>query len=173
MKTYKIWTSVLQILTNVYCPFTPLVLPAENQLDLSYKTKFISAIRLWRKRGEEKKVRHMVLLQLNNEVTSMLGEKKLGSRNLKFCSTLSRFCFRRWLSWRRHGSKKTSSSIPAEWLSGFEKNTSLALRQNWRQDRTWCRTTTTTSLRLWWSSWKTRIRSWEIRCLKLPFNHEH
>uniref|UniRef100_A0A3P8UFV5 Kinesin family member 15 n=1 Tax=Cynoglossus semilaevis TaxID=244447 RepID=A0A3P8UFV5_CYNSE len=41
-----------------------LVLASQNQLDLSYKTKFISAIRLWRKRGEEKKILLQKVAQL-------------------------------------------------------------------------------------------------------------
>lgn len=67
-----------------------------------------------------------------------------------------RCCSRKWLSLRRLWPRRTSSYIPVEWLSSFERTTYVALRRKSRREEAVCPTVT---LRLWLTSSKMRLKS--------------
>lgn len=125
----------------------------EIQDNVSYRGKFMSAVRLWRKRDEEKRVWDLKKKKCFTQLSFILGIDAVYSGKLTVMLTTLRCYSRSWLCLRRPWTRKTSSSIPAEWLSDFERTTYLVWRKNWRKDKAFCQRW---NLRLWLTSWKKR-----------------
>lgn len=123
--------------------------------DFSYKVNFMAAVRLWKKRDEEKGVWELFFFSLHTVIFGNYAVKGkfLLQENLQYSLTTLRCCSKKWLSLRRPWRKKTNSSIPAGWLLSFGRTTYLVLRKNWKKDKTSCQKM---SLRLWLTRWKKR-----------------
>lgn len=74
---------------------------AEIQDNVSYRGKFMSAVRLWRKRDEEKRVWDFILFYFFTPLSFILGNDPDYSGKLTLMLTTLRCYLRSWLCLRR------------------------------------------------------------------------